>query len=127
MLTPYGCHAPAQPGVTFKEAVDEKLEQPPEGVRQTRRVPITQDDLNEFGYTQGCQRCDHSLRYGYGRTIMAHSEACRPRSYAKLKRTVKGRARIEHMERRPNEAISDEIERQHGEAAEEGPLSKGGG
>jgi hypothetical protein len=67
-----------------------------EGVnRKAPRMLLKQQDFVDFGYTADCKRCRHSLRYGYGKTKMPHSEACRARLEDELKKTADGRRRIE--------------------------------
>ena len=87
------------------------------------RMLLEQHDFVDFGYTADCHRCRHSLRYGYGKTKMPHSEACRARIEDELKKTADGRRRIaltqERMARHeavkepsmPPDAVSKEEEK----------------
>ena len=66
--TPYDLHASKEPEVIFREQT-EKAEPTETPVVQARRVYIRASDLegpNGFGYTEGCPKCDHMLRYGSG-------------------------------------------------------------
>ena len=106
-------HVPKESEVTFKEKTGEELQKGAEELMgNIRRAPIKLADLEKFGYTDNCPRCAHSLQYGYGRTQMPHSEECRKRIYAELIKTDEGRLRLERMEQRQNEAISERIERE---------------
>ena len=84
-------------------------------------MPLKQQDVVDFGYTADCHRCRHSLRYGYGKTKMPHSEACRARVEDELKKTSDGRRRIaltqERMAR--HEAVKEPSVPPNAEAKEE--------
>ena len=91
-VTPHGLHtrrpaqalgAPAPRGQLTEGAT-----------RKAPRLLLKQQDFVDFGYTDACGRCRHSLRYGYGKTKMPHSEACRARIENELKETIDGRRRI---------------------------------
>lgn len=58
-------------------------------VRRPYRMLLKKQDFIDFGYTADCKRCRHSLRYGYGKTKMPHSEACRVRIEEELKSTLR--------------------------------------
>ena len=59
-----------------------------------RQTYIRACDLEEFGLTRGCPRCDHELTYGPNRTSKPHSQACRARIMAEMTKTEAGRIRI---------------------------------
>ena len=44
-----------------------------------RRLKITKNVLQEFGYTDGCRRCDHYRAFNQNKNGLMHSEACRTR------------------------------------------------
>ena len=78
--TPYTMHQPREPEVVFKEKKDEKVEGTfKELISMARQVYITPKDLEKFGLTRGCRKCDHERTYGPGRTSAAHSKICRDR------------------------------------------------
>ena len=66
-------------------------------MKEVRRTPILRADLEAYGYTEGCPRCDHASRYGYGRTGRNHSEQCRSRIYEDMLSSERGRLRISKM------------------------------
>ena len=97
-------------------------EPPAEGlVRKAPRLLIKQQDFVDFGYTADCHRCRHSLRHGYGKTSMPHSEACRARIEDELKKTVDGRRRIGLTQERlaRHEAVPEQNTQPDAEAKEE--------
>ncbi len=63
-------------------------------IRKAPRLLTKQQDFVDFGYTADCKRCRHSLRYGYGKTKMPHSEACLAWIEDELKKTADGPRRI---------------------------------
>ena len=84
---------------------------PAEREMQVRRVYIRQADLDEFGYTQGCRRCQHILTYGPNKGTMPHSDECRARITAALRQTDHGRARLERIEAREDRFLFDHIQK----------------
>ena len=55
-----------------------------------RKVYIKGEDIRAYGYTIGCPTSDHERRYGSGRTIKGHSDACRARIVTELTKTPQG-------------------------------------
>jgi len=80
-----------------------------------RRMKITREDLEKYGYTQGCKGCIHSrLR----RPARVHTDECRRRIEEKIKAEEEGnlrRARQEAAEHRQTEYIAKELERRDNE------------
>ena len=68
--------------------------------REARDFRITDDVLSKHGYTAGCPRCDHAVRWGWGKTGQHHSPACVRRISEELEKTPKGRARLESARQR---------------------------
>ena len=62
-----------------------------------RRTPITKKDLDDYGLSENCPRCEHTLRYGHGRTTKGHSEQCRSRIYEQMLTPEAGQVRIAKM------------------------------
>ncbi len=58
-------------------------------------MPLRKSDFVTYGYTGGCQRCDHCERHGWGQTSMAHSKVCRERILSALRNTPDGRRRLQ--------------------------------
>ena len=70
---PWSLHEAKAPEVVFKDAVESR----PTGnalIRAARRVYIKAKDIERWGYTSGCPKCEHEMRYGAGRTTVPHSD-----------------------------------------------------
>ena len=59
-----------------------------------RQVYIQPKNLERYGLTRGCKKCDHERNYGPRRTSAAHSKTCRDRILKKLAKTDEVQARI---------------------------------
>ena len=94
--TPWSLHEDAPPEVRFPEREVPEGEVRPDALPQTRRVYIYQKDLDEYGYTTGCPKCEGILRgaSGYQSSTLTHSERCRNRIMLKLAETPEGRLRL---------------------------------
>ena len=108
--TPWDLHQPKEPEVVFKERVEDQREAGVDKIAVARQVYIKASDLDEFGLTRGCPRCDHQLKYGPGRTSKPHSQQCRARIMGELAKTVSGQARIKTATARLDESMAE-----HGE------------
>ena len=129
-VTPWNLHIPRDADVIFKKKLEAEAEvekAKEEILRKIRRAPITKADLENFGHTAGCPRCDHPVRYGYGRTTLPHSEECRSRIYKAYLDTDVGQAKIARMGQRQLEWMTEyqsrlekvkELEKQVGKADE---------
>ena len=108
--TPWTTHEAPTPEVIHHKQSDipPTLDKAP----QLRRVYIKQADLNRFGYTQGCKRCQHILMYGPSSGTMPHSDACRARIVAELSNTEDGRARLERLTERTDRYIAEHMKQQ---------------
>ena len=93
--------------------------------RKFKRLYIRQEDIVSFGYAPGCPRCEHSMRYGAGRTNIPHSYLCRQRIAAELCGSDAGRRRLAEHDRRTNQQIAEQIQQQH-EVPQMDPLSPRG-
>ena len=100
-----------EPEVIFREQVDNAQNAADPQPRQVRKLYIKKSDLDAYGFTQGCRRCDHDLAYGYGRSSMGHSDACRNRIMKRLAETAAGRMRIEACTERMDRHLADVVER----------------
>ena len=88
-LTPWDLHVPRHDEVVFKEkkeVVDDGLQ---DKVAVSRQVYIKLSDIDEFGLTRGCPRCDHQSSHGPGRTSKPHSQRCRAKTTTELAKTVR--------------------------------------
>ena len=109
-VTPWKLHAPKSGDVIFKKKfeAEEEMRQVLEDIlRIVKRAPITQGDLEAFGYTAGCPKCDHPVMYGYGRSTAPHSERCRTRFYDAYLSTERGRSKIARMGQRQLEWMTE--------------------
>ena len=77
--TPWDIHNATEPEVLFPEAKTDDQKAQPEAEALPRRVYIKASDIDSFGHTVGCPRCEHAIRHGHGETSKPHSETCRAR------------------------------------------------
>ena len=92
---PWQLHERKEPTAIFRDDIDvpvvPKGEMP---IREARRLYIKRADVEAFGYTEGCAKCDHDLQCGFGRTTKSHSYACRMVISTELMKSAAGRERI---------------------------------
>ena len=100
-------HVPREMEVVFKDKSDEKQETMKDKVTMSRQVYIKATDIEQFGMTRGCPRCDHQLRYGPGRTTSQHSQACRARIMGEIAKTPLGRVRIANASKRLDRTVAE--------------------
>ena len=74
----------------FQETTEEKVHNLKEFISMARQVYVTPKDLDRYGLTRGCKKCDHERNYGPGRTSAAHSKICRDRIMKEVAKTDKG-------------------------------------
>ena len=77
--TPYSLHVPKEPEVVFREVAEARDPLLNPKVALSRQVYIKPSDVEKYGPTRGCPKCDHDLNYGPGRTSRGHSKKCRDR------------------------------------------------
>ncbi len=78
-----------------------------------RQLQLRKPDFEAYGYTEGCAKCDHARRYGYGqaaRNGLAHSRQCRERIITELKKTAAGRERVQAAEVRRDRYLAEQVE-----------------
>ena len=92
--TPWSMFQPKEPEVVFQEAMDKIEADHIERTVTARNIYIKGADLERYGLTRGCPRCDQQLAYGAGRTTKPHSAACRARILECLQQPEEGRRRI---------------------------------
>ena len=64
-------------------------------------LTVRRSDIKKFGPTDGCNRCDHLIKWGHARGCdKSHSEECRGRIATELERTAEGRLRLEQVRKR---------------------------
>ena len=105
--TPYDLHAPKDVEVTFRERVEPQGENFKPKVTLARQVYIKPSDIDKYGLTRGCVKCDHERNYGPGRTPNGHSKVCRDRVMAELAKTSEGRITIAAAAARLDQTVAD--------------------
>ena len=78
-----------------------------------RQLQLRKRDFEAYGYTEGCAKCDHARRYGYGQTAgngLAHSAQCRERISVELNKTAAGRERVQAAELRRVRYLAEQVE-----------------
>ena len=86
--TPYSLYTPREPEIVFRDATDAQRPQLDPKVALSRQVYIKPADIERFGLTRGCPKCDHELNYGPGRTSKGHSKVCRDRIMGEMSNTA---------------------------------------
>ena len=108
--TPFGEHEVREPEVVFRQEGQQERPAKPQIV-VARRVYIRAPDLEAFGHTKGCPRCEHELRYGANRSGRPHSDICRTRIMGELAKTAQGRLRLRKATTRLDETTAELGER----------------
>jgi len=110
--------------ITFDEPSEnlEEESQLPRKEEGPRIMMIRREDLEEHGYTEGCDGC-REKRTGM-QERRGHSEACRKRLGEAMEKTEAGKRRKEADEERVNKRLAAEVERadKRGKAEEPDPL-----
>ena len=93
----------------FKERPREPKDEQPTVPKPivARGIYVRPEDIEQFGYTRGCPRCDHDRTFGPGRTNRAHSQMCRTRITEELSKTPLGQARIAAATERLDRSLYD--------------------
>ena len=79
--------------------------------RAFKALELRQADFEKHGYTDGCPKCDHAMRYGWGQTTQHHDATCKQRMMDALWQTATGRRRIEEWRARERRWLAEEVER----------------
>lgn len=106
-VSPWNLHKRREPTVVFGDRIDEPVASDAPKPRLARRIYIGKKDLERFGRTAGCPKCDHELRYGPGRTTANHSEECRRRIELELAKSEEGQERIARATVRLDRAVAE--------------------
>ena len=120
--TPYDLHQPREPEVVFREETDEKVGNPKELISMARQVHIKPKDLERYGLTRGCKKCDLERLYGPVRTSAAHSNTGRDTIMKELAKTGAGQARIAAAAVRLDMTVS-ELGQRHRDGAPQGKIA----
>ena len=115
--TPWSMRSKPEAQVKFPEGATAQ-EEPAAAPMPTnpRRFRINKHDLDTHGYTEGCQQCDHIVRYGSSKAGTNHSDRCRVRMIQEIAKTEAGQQRLMQWNERVNRSIAEKIEfedRQH--------------
>ena len=127
--TPWAVHAQKeepQPEVIFRQ-IDpaDASEARPDRKPVIHRVPIQPADMDRFGFTPNCPRCEHALRHGHGQCSKWHSEVCRARIMAELEKTEDGQKRIGRLNNRTDHMIAKALEKSDQARLQEGQGGEG--
>ena len=111
--------------ITFRQPVDPTGENFKPKVVLARSVYIKPSDIDKYGLTRGCVKCDHERDYGPNRTSKGHSKICRDRIMAELAKTPEGQARIEAAVSRLDKTVAD-LGQPHRTDLPQGEIASGG-
>ena len=75
---------------------------------------MNSEDFKRFGYTSGCPRCEHELKYGKNMATMLHSERCRARIMEEFAKTPDGQRRIQSATERMDVSMGEHGMQLHG-------------
>ena len=90
----FNLHRRKETEVTFGDKVEERAVDAAAKTRIARRVYIGAKDIARYGYTGGCPKCEHEMRYGPGRSTANHSEVCRTIMMDEIAKSGEGQDRI---------------------------------
>ena len=106
--TPWSIHEAANPdGVFVEKTVTEK---PEESITKARKMYIRQADLDVFGYTAGCKKCQSILGRGKGEASTPHSDICRKRIMTEMAKTDEGVERLARINERVDRYVAERVE-----------------
>ena len=93
----------------------------PDAPQLGRRLYIKPADIEAFGWTRDCPRCDHVRTYGAGRTPKPHPKLCRRRTMSELIKTPEGTLRVDSAYDIVDRSVAEQTERQdHREGTSQG-------
>ena len=76
---------------------------------KTCKLYILPNDLQMFGYSLGCKKCQSYVKGTLLSSTVQHSEACRQRIIIELAKTEVGRARIAKVNERTDQYLADRV------------------
>ncbi len=111
--TPWSERERSDVKVRFEEAATAQDDPvgPPDAEKTFRRFRINKSDLTTHRYTEGCEQCEHTERYGQSKGGIGHSDACRARILEAIRQTPRGRSRLDDYELKINRNIAESIEK----------------
>ena len=105
-VTPWKAHEPSAPAIVQSDAPAGEAPVR-DDLPKARRVYITQKDLDKFGYTVTCPRCQHIRTHGPKSATGPHSEECRAHIVSKLRESEEGRQRLSAAEQRADRSLTE--------------------
>ena len=111
--TPWSIYERPAVQVRFREAAapsENDLDSQEQPV-QLRNMRINKDDLDQYGYTEGCIQCNVMRRTGKAAPGRVHTASCRSRIIEAIGQTDAGKHRIAQYDERLTEAMARHIER----------------
>ena len=82
-----------------------------ERTQTIREMYVRNRDLDQFGFTPGCPRCEHTLQYGPNKASVTHNQTCRERIRECLRASPEGRARLAKWEQHADRQMAEEVHR----------------
>ena len=120
-VTPWSVRERAPIEVRLQDATEVEAPRPAANpVPVPKAFRITYNDLQKYGYTEGCQQCEYNEKYGRSKGGLQHGEPCRQRILDELTKTPEGQARLDSYEEKVDRAIADRIEAEDKAAASAG-------
>ena len=106
--TPWSLHEPvaSQGGFVDKTVIAPEV---PESTMKVRTLYILPKDLEMFGYSPGCNKCQSYAKGTNLSSTVQHSEACGQRVMIQLAKTEVGRARIAKETERTDHYLADRV------------------
>ena len=126
-ISPQHIHESEAHDAAFREPIFPQASIPAvgESARSFKKLYAKRADLEVFGYAPDCVRCKHALIYALGQTNTPHRQQCRTRIAAALRRTEVGRRRLDEFEKRTNQQIAIEIQRDQNKLRMDAPDAQG--
>ena len=109
--TPWDLRTVEKPAVEFGIPVP-KQDAGDDAPPTARRLKITMQTLDQYGFTEHCKRCDYIKAFGESKAGLAHSETCRARIIAAMAGDEHGAARVKDAEARLQQSVARHIEHQ---------------
>ena len=85
---------PAEVGPRVEPHAAPAPDEPP----RPRRLKLTKQILEKYGYTENCEQCIHTRAFGETKGGVPHTEACRQRINEAMKESLEGQAKLKQQE-----------------------------
>ena len=107
--TPWSMHEPTIPEVIRLDRAEAEVP-PKERVAAVGRLYIKQEDLDLYGYTQHCPKCESIIVHGNeSRSTVPYSEQCRARITAEVAKTEEGQERLQEVTDKSDHFYAEKI------------------